>query len=84
MLEVKDVSGKVLQVGDDVAFCIGGSGTVMRISVINKITDKSVILSVDDYRNTYNQETGKYDKVVLVKEKVIRAHNAVSKIFKGE
>lgn len=84
MLEVKDVSGKILEVGDEVAFCIGGSGTVMRVGVINKITEKSVILGVVDARHTYNEATRRYDKVVLVEAKVIRAHDSVSKIFEGE
>lgn len=84
MLEVKDVSGKILEVGDKVAFCIGGSGTVMRVGVINKITDKSVILGVAATRHTYNEATGRYDKVVRVEDKVIRAHDSVSKIFEGE
>lgn len=84
MFEVKDVSGKILEVGDTVAFCIGGRGTVMRLGVVKKLTDKSVVLDVPENRLTYNDETRRYDKVVVVDTKVVRPHAAVSKVFNVE
>jgi len=39
-----DVDGKLLQVGDRVAFCLGGKGTEMRLGEVIKVTAKQVLI----------------------------------------
>lgn len=39
-----DVDGKMLQIGDRVAFCLGGTGTVMKLGEVIKVTAKQVLI----------------------------------------
>lgn len=39
-----DVIGKELAIGDRVAFCLGGTGTVMRTGTVIKFTKKQVLI----------------------------------------
>lgn len=83
---MKDVSGQTLQVGDKIAFCLGGRGTQMRVGVVDRMTTKSVIIVTKEGRHAFNEETRRWDKLVVVDVEVIRAFDAVSKIInqKGE
>lgn len=74
---MKDVSGKELNVGDTVAYCLGGKGTAMRTGKVLRITAKSVIIAAKDTRYKWNGI--RYDKT-LEEVEVIRAFDAVSKV----
>lgn len=73
----KDVSGKELNVGDTVAYCLGGKGTQMRTGKVLRMTAKSVIISAKEVRHRWNGKG--YDEVFEDVE-VIRAFDAVSKV----
>lgn len=73
----KDVSGKELNVGDTVAYCLGGKGTQMRTGVVLRMTGKSVIIAAKDLR--YRWDGRGYTEFTDDVE-VIRAFDAVSKV----
>ncbi|QYW06661.1 hypothetical protein uav_130 [Pseudomonas phage UAVern] len=75
MSEAKDVSGKVLNVGDKVAYCLGGKGTVMRVGEVLRMTAKSVIIGGSELR--YNWTARQHQMEVV---ETIRAFDAVSKV----
>lgn len=74
---VKDVSGKDLNVGDTVAYCLGGKGTQMRTGKVLRMTGKSVIIAAKETRWMWN---GKGYDERLEDSEVIRAFDAVSKV----
>lgn len=73
---MKDVSGQELNVGDKVAYCIGGRGTVMRVGTVLRMTAKSVIIEGTEPKFTWDGNTWTADGLV----DVIRAFDAVSRI----
>lgn len=81
MSEFKDVAGNVLAIGDKVAYCLGGSGTNMRIGTIGRFTAKSVGIAIKEGRTMYNSETGRWDKFELVDAEVLRLPDAVAKVI---
>lgn len=48
-----DVAGRELKVGQEVAFCLGGTGTTMRVGTITDVAAKTVLIAHYDskYRN---------------------------------
>lgn len=78
-----DVSGHQLAVGDNVAYCLGGKGTVMRVGEVLRMTAKSVIISGSEMRYTWTGSKTGY-KHELVQVEVIRAFDSVSKVFPVE
>lgn len=76
-----DVSGKQLAVGDDVAYCLGGKGTQMRVGTVLRMTAKSVIIEGSEMRYTWNNGGYKHEMQTV---EVIRAFDAVSKVFESE
>lgn len=84
MSEVKDVSGKVLNIGDTVAFCAGGRGTDMRLGKVGRMTGKSVIILIKEARQRYNSKTCRWDLTEIVDVEVIRAFGSVCKVEVAE
>lgn len=78
MSEAIDVSGHKLFVGDDVAYCLGGKGTQMRVGKVLRMTTKSVIISGSEMRYRWNGDS--YCQQLTAIE-TIRAFDAVSKVF---
>jgi hypothetical protein len=78
---MKDVSGKTLAVGDDVAYCLGGKGTQMRVGEVLRMTAKSVIIAGSEMRYVWNNGGYKHEMQTI---ETVRAFDAVSKIYKGE
>ena len=81
MSEFKDVAGTVLAVGDKVAYCLGGSGTNMRIGTIGRFTAKSVGIATKERRSMYNPETRRWDKIEIFDAEVLRLPDAVAKVI---
>lgn len=79
MVNAVDVSGRFLQVGDEVAFCLGGRGTEMRVGEVTKITAKSVIIETMQLVYCYTEKQHVFRGV-----NTTRAHGAVSKVFRAE
>lgn len=76
-----DVSGHQLAVGDNVAYCLGGKGTVMRVGEVLRMTAKSVIIQGSEMRYTWINGGYKHE---LTTVEVVRAFDAVSKVFPVE
>lgn len=84
MSEFKDVAGQPLAVGDKVAYCISGRGTVMRIGIIDRLTAKSVAITTEEVRFMYNATTRKWDIPEKYTGEVFRLPDAVAKVFPVE
>lgn len=84
MSEAKDVTGKVLNIGDKVAYCAGGRGTDMRIGEVGRMTAKSVIILTKEERHRYNSSTRRWDILEIVDVEVIRAFASVCKVEVSE
>lgn len=77
MSEFKDVSGHTLNVGDQVAYCLGGKGTEMRVGEVLRMTTKSVIISGSAMQHRWNGHVWVQE---IVPKETIRAFDAVSKV----
>lgn len=74
-----DVAGKVLSVGDSVAYCMAGKSSDMRVGPITRLTKKQVVLEYPEEGSVWDSKQQKYVPAII-QRKVMRDFSNVAKV----
>lgn len=79
ILKPVDIAGKVIDIGDTVAFCTAGKSSDMRIGKVIRITPKQVEILHSENVHTWDTTLKNY-VYGLVDKKTLRHSNNVAKV----